>query len=65
MGSVVLALCRQHPRLVTWALLALGMVLILVVTSLDAGLSVRQLGFLAMVCVLLAAACVWIISWEQ
>ncbi len=65
MFARVLDLWQRHPRLLTWLGLAVGMVLILLLTSQDAGLSGRQLGFLAMICVLLAAACVWVISWEE
>lgn len=65
MRARVLDLWQRHPRLLTWLGLAVGMVLILLLTSQDAGLTGRQLGFLAAICVLLAAACVWVISWEE
>jgi hypothetical protein len=63
--SALVNLWHEHPRLLTWALLAVGMVVILVTTSTDAGLTARQLAFLSVICVLLAAACTWVISWEE
>jgi hypothetical protein len=54
----------QHPYLVAWIALAVGMVIILLWAARDAGLLPGQLAFLVVVTILLAGACVWIISWE-
>lgn len=53
-----------HPGLTMWAALAVGMVLIFWFTSADAGLSLPQRLFVALVCVLLAGLCTWIANWE-
>ena len=54
----------RHPYLTAWIALAIGMVLILLWTSRNTGLLPTQLGFLILVTIALAGACVWIISWE-
>ena len=56
---------ERHPFLVAWVVLAIGMVAILLWTSSDAHLLPRQLLFLVFTTILLAGACVWIISWEE
>ena len=56
---------QRHPFLTAWALLAAGMVAILLWTSTDAHLLPKQLAFLVFTTILLAGACVWIISWEE
>ena len=56
---------QLHPFVVAWVLLAIGMVAILLWTSSDAHLLPNQLAFLVFTTVLLAGACVWIISWEE
>jgi len=55
---------QRHPRLAMWAVLAIGMVAILLAAAQGKGLSVGQLGWLAISCVALAGACTWIIGWE-
>ncbi len=55
----------DHPYLTAWAALAVGMVAILLWASRDVGLLPRQLAALVVVTILLAGACVWIISWED
>ena len=51
----------RKPRLTSWALLAAGMLALLTLFSLDAGLALRE--FLSMACatLLLAWLCVWIV----
>jgi nicotinamide riboside transporter PnuC len=56
---------QAHPFLIAWIFLAIGMVAILLWTSSDAHLLPRQLAFLVFTTILLAGACVWIISWEE
>jgi hypothetical protein len=41
------------------------MVLLTILFGRDAGLHPRQLAILSAVSVLLAAGCIWIISWEE
>lgn len=52
-----------HPNLSAWFVLALGMVIILVFEARDVGLEARQWFWLIVVTVLVAGACIWIISW--
>jgi hypothetical protein len=54
----------RHPRLVMWAVLALGMVIILLWAARDVGLLPGQWAALIVATILLAGLCVWIISWN-
>ena len=54
----------EHPYLTMWAILAIGMVAIFLVTSRGAELLPRQRLFMALACVGLAGLCTWIITWE-
>lgn len=54
-----------HPRLAAWIVLSVGMVVLLVIEARDVGLLVTQWIALIVACVLVAGACVWIISWED
>ncbi|HID87877.1 MAG TPA: hypothetical protein EYP55_10975 [Anaerolineae bacterium] len=56
---------EQHPHLTAWAVLAVGMVAILLWTSKDVDLLPSQRAWLVVATILLAGACVWIISWEE
>lgn len=53
-----------HPRIAAWIVLALGMVILLVIEAREVGLLATQWLALIIACVLVAGACVWIISWE-
>jgi len=53
----------QHPSLSAWFALALGMVIILVLEARDVGLEASQWFWLIVITVLVAGACIWIISW--
>jgi hypothetical protein len=55
---------KRHPQLSAWAVLALGMVSILVFEAQDVGLLAHQWAALIVITVLVAGACVWIIGWE-
>jgi hypothetical protein len=54
-----------HPRLAAWIVLALGMVILLVIEARDVGLQVQQWIALIVATVLVAGACIWIVSWED
>ena len=54
----------KHPRLVSWFVLALGMVIMLVWAAKDVGLMPGQMAALVVATILLAGLCVWIIGWE-
>ena len=54
----------KHPRLVSWLVLALGMVIMLLWAAKDVGLMPGQMAALVVATILLASLCVWIIGWE-
>jgi hypothetical protein len=58
-------LVNQHPRLMAWAVLALGMVAILIVSARNVGLAALQWAALIVATILLAGLCVWIIGWDD
>ncbi len=59
------SLVSKHPRLTAWAVLALGMVVILIVSARNVGLAVSQWAALIVATILLAGLCVWIIGWDD
>ena len=54
----------KHPRLISWFVLALGMVIMLLWAAKDVGLLPGQMVALVVATILLAGLCVWIIGWE-
>jgi len=56
---------KRHPYLTSWVVLAIGMVIMLLASSQHAGLLPSQLAFLVLMTILLAGACVWIITWDS
>ena len=54
-----------HPRLAAWIVLSAGMIVLLVIEAANVGLLIGQWIALMVACVLVAGACVWIISWED
>lgn len=59
------SLYRAHPLLVTWGVLAAGMVAILLWAARDVDLLVHQRLFLVLATIGLAGLCAWIIGWED
>lgn len=55
---------NQHPQLTAWAVLAVGMVAILIWSAKDVGLEAGQWAALIVTTILLAGLCVWIIGWN-
>jgi hypothetical protein len=55
---------ERHPRLMMWLVLAIGMVLIILLTSRHVAMLWTQRLALAVVAVLLAGGCAWIIGWD-
>lgn len=55
----------RHPRLAAWIVLSVGMVALLAIEARDVGLLPGQWLALMAAAVLVAGACVWIISWED
>jgi hypothetical protein len=54
----------HHPQLTAWAVLAVGMVIILIWAAKDVGLLPGQWAALIVTTILLAGLCVWIIGWN-
>lgn len=55
----------RHPRLAAWIVLSAGMVVLLVAEAWSVGLSLGNWIALVTATILVAGACVWIISWED
>lgn len=55
----------RHPRVSAWVVLAGGMVALLVYEARNVGLLPSQWLALIVATVLVAGACIWIISWED
>lgn len=55
----------RHPRLAAWIVLSVGMVALIAYEGRDVGLQVSQWLALTIACILVAGACIWIISWED
>lgn len=55
----------RHPRLTAWFVLAVGMVIILVISARDVGLLPGQWAALIVATIGVAGLCVWIIGWED
>ncbi len=62
--SMLTAWVKRHPNLIAWLVLSLGMVAILVWEARDQGLMPTAWVALIIATILVAGACVWIISWE-
>jgi hypothetical protein len=56
---------KNHPQIVAWIVLAIGMVIILVWSAKDVGFTTGQWAALVVTTILLAGACVWIIGWGE
>ena len=56
---------NRHPKLVAWAVLAIGMVVMLLWSAKDVGLLPTQTLALVIATIGLAGLCVWIIGWED
>lgn len=54
----------RHPQLTAWMALAVGMVIILVLSARNVGLLPHQWAALIVATILLAGLCVWIIGWD-
>lgn len=54
----------KHPLLAAWLFLATGMVAMLLYAARDVELLPSQLAAMVVATILLAGACVWILTWE-
>jgi len=57
-------LFQRHPFVFSWVILAVGMVAMLLYAARGVALLPTQLLALVFATVLLAGACVWILTWE-
>ncbi len=55
----------DHPTRLSWAVLAVGMVAIVVLAARSVGFTPGQWLAVIVATILLAGLCVWIISWED
>ncbi len=55
---------NEYPLLSNWAVLAVGMVIILLISAWNVGFLPGQWAALVAATVLLAGLCAWIINWE-
>lgn len=58
-------LWQQHPNLLSWAALAAGMIVVVIIAARDVGFKPGQWAALIAATIALAGLCVWIISWED
>jgi K+ transporter len=58
-------LWNHHPNLLSWAALAVGMVLIVVFSARNVGFQAGQWAAIIVATIALAGLCVWIVSWEE
>ncbi len=63
--SQIRKLWNEHPNLISWAVLALGMVAIVVFSARGVGFKAGQWAALIAATIGLAGLCVWIIGWED
>ena len=56
---------NEHPRILAWLVLAIGMVLLLAYEGRDVGLLMGQWLALVVATFLVAGLCIWIITWED
>jgi hypothetical protein len=56
---------QRHPQITAWIVLAIGMVIILVLSAREVGFTAGQWVALIVTTILLAGACVWIIGWGE
>jgi hypothetical protein len=54
----------RHPRLLSWLVLSVGMVIMVVWSAKDVGFLPHQWAALIGATILLAGACAWIIGWD-
>lgn len=56
---------NEHPRILAWLILAIGMVLLLAYEGRNVGLLMGQWLALVVATFLVAGLCIWIITWED
>jgi len=56
---------NTHPNLISWLVLAIGMVVIVLIAARNVGFNAGQWAALILATIGLAGLCVWIVSWED
>ena len=56
---------EEHPRLAAWAVLSVGIITLLVIEAWNVGLQPTQWLAIIIATILVAGACIWIVSWED
>jgi len=56
---------EEHPRLAAWVVLSIGMITLLVIEAWNVGLQPTQWLAVIIATILVAGACIWIVSWED
>ena len=56
---------NEHPRILAWLVLAIGMVLLLAYEGRDVGLLMGQWLALVVTTFLVAGLCIWIVTWDD
>jgi hypothetical protein len=64
MQSAPVRWALRHPRLSAWIALSIGFNVLLLI-EVDEAVTPPQLIALMIACVLVAGACIWIVSWED
>lgn len=64
LGSLV-KFADARPRLAAWIVLSLGIIILLLIEARDVGLLIGQWIALIVASILVAGACIWIVSWED
>ncbi len=59
------AFCASHPYLAMWIMLSLGMIIVLLWAAAGSPTTAGQRAGLCAACIILAGACVRIITWES
>jgi K+ transporter len=56
---------NAHPNLISWLVLAIGMVIVVLIAARNVGFAPGQWAALIVATIGLAGLCVWIVSWED
>jgi hypothetical protein len=63
--ATIRSFVERHPQITAWIVLAIGMVIILVLSAREVGFTTSQWAALIVTTILLAGACVWIMGWGE